>query len=838
MFQLIIKVIFIITFFVFGSTQAYAEYTHIAASAPMIDSDTLDENSAVSIDNTLEDGKRIVFTGSYDSIFANIPADSGSLNAIYIGILKAGHTLSRVDDEDFEFAYKFYHEYGSGTRRVQATVVGGYAAIAATNLGTDRDIVLFHDFSVSGKFFGTNTPGVTAGTGASMTTPTLISHSTSNVSTADLTIVIASSGPQVDISTLTFSEVNNPTVDTTAPTMAITSSEVSDGDTSNDGTLSLTFTSSEATTDFAEADITVSGGALSSFSATSSTVYTATFTPSGAGATTIDVASSTFTDAAGNNNTAATQFNWTYNTNTAPTLSSSSPSDGSTGFGGSDNIVLTFSEAVDAETGNIVIKKSSDDSTVETIDVTSALVSGSGTTTITINPSTTLSGNVGYYITIDATAFDDADGGSYAGISDSTTLNFTTGRTDPLTDKDVVGLIEAQTEAPMRILQNNTTPILNRMDWLRGNRNELNLANQNLNIQFPDETLSTLSKTIPVDDAVINDASSVPNSWSFWSEGTISVGRIGDTSLSSTQEINTSGLIFGMDKRVNERKIYGYAFQYGRDEVEVGTTSSSLDTDTFSLSRYTSLSFDDQKYIDSIVGISSLQTDHIRKSGSNSLTGQRDGTQVFGSISFLTIYSKDNFNITPNGRINLGYTELLEYKETGTDALIYDKQKILSGMTSAGLKVDNKIEFENITLKPRGHLEYSANLSPTSKATVSYVSDPNTDYTLSFDVKDIHSARAGLGFDILTKNGWSVTTSYERDQSQNFYRDSIYFGASYIPNKKTSYEISSNDGLSINYNKRLGDCDHDVFDFMITSNYNLANENPNYAIKVGISDSF
>ena len=42
-------------------------------------------------------------------------------------------------------------------------------------------------------------------------------------------------------------------------------------------TLSLTFTASEATTDFVVGDITVSGGALSSFAATSSTVYTATF---------------------------------------------------------------------------------------------------------------------------------------------------------------------------------------------------------------------------------------------------------------------------------------------------------------------------------------------------------------------------------------------------------------------------------------------------------------------------------------------------------------------------------------------------------------------------------
>ena len=111
----------------------------------------------------------------------------------------------------------------------------------------------------------------------------------------------------------------NWTYDVTGPTMAITAVEVSDGDTSNDGTLALTFTSSEATTNFAEADITVSGGALSAFNASSSTVYTATFTPTASGATTIDVAGGAFTDAPGNNNTAATQFNWTYD-GTVPTM--------------------------------------------------------------------------------------------------------------------------------------------------------------------------------------------------------------------------------------------------------------------------------------------------------------------------------------------------------------------------------------------------------------------------------------------------------------------------------------------------------------------------------------
>ncbi|MDB2403212.1 BspA family leucine-rich repeat surface protein, partial [Litoricolaceae bacterium] len=96
------------------------------------------------------------------------------------------------------------------------------------------------------------------------------------------------------------------------PTMTITAAEVSDGDTSDDSTLALTFTSNEATSNFIVGDITVTNGSLSSFTAVSSTVYTATFTPTAAGAVTIDVSSGAFTDAAGNDNTAATQFNWTY----------------------------------------------------------------------------------------------------------------------------------------------------------------------------------------------------------------------------------------------------------------------------------------------------------------------------------------------------------------------------------------------------------------------------------------------------------------------------------------------------------------------------------------------
>ena len=55
-----------------------------------------------------------------------------------------------------------------------------------------------------------------------------------------------------------------------------------------------------------------------------------------------------------------------------------------------------------------MIKKTSDNSTVATIDVTGDQVTGSGSTTITINPTDDLDESTEYYITIATTAFDNA----------------------------------------------------------------------------------------------------------------------------------------------------------------------------------------------------------------------------------------------------------------------------------------------------------------------------------------------------------------------------------------------------------------------------------------------
>jgi len=238
--------------------------------------------------------------------------------------------------------------------------------------------------------------------------------------------------------------------------------------------------------------------------------------------------------------------------------------------------------------------------------------------------------------------------------------------------------------------------------------------------------------------------------------------------------------------------------------------------------------------MDIIFGVSSLKTNHVRKSGSNTLTGDRNGSQVFGSLNYSTTFNKDKFNITPNGRLDLGYTKLSEYSETGTDALTYDTQQIETGMVSFGIKVNDVRQFNSITLKPSGLLEYGANFSPSSNATVSYVSDPNTDYTLSVAKEATHNLRAGLGFDFITKNGVTIMANYERDQSDNSYSDTLSLGASYLANNDTEYAISLNDNKTFfNYQRNIN-----RFEIKVSSNYSLISEIPEYGTSIEISRKF
>jgi hypothetical protein len=91
-----------------------------------------------------------------------------------------------------------------------------------------------------------------------------------------------------------------------------------------------------------------------------------------------------------------------------PAVTSLSPANGSATMTANQNLVIGFSKSVSTDSGNILIKKMADDSLIESIVATSSQITGGGTNTITINPDTTLSEGVQYYVTIPGTAFKDS----------------------------------------------------------------------------------------------------------------------------------------------------------------------------------------------------------------------------------------------------------------------------------------------------------------------------------------------------------------------------------------------------------------------------------------------
>jgi len=172
-------------------------------------------------------------------------------------------------------------------------------------------------------------------------------------------IVVDSNAPSVTIAAT--SSTANPTTKTSVP---------------------MTVTFSESVTGFDSSDLSVTGGVISNFIATSGSIYTFEFIPTSnsTGTFSIDIAAGAAKDAANNNSTAATQFSRTFYTQT-PTLTGTTPTNITTP-------ILTVGNIISGLTANLY-KNSACSVTAD------ASVASTGTTQNLT--STTISTNTNYY---------------------------------------------------------------------------------------------------------------------------------------------------------------------------------------------------------------------------------------------------------------------------------------------------------------------------------------------------------------------------------------------------------------------------------------------------------
>ena len=543
-------------------------------------------------------------------------------------------------------------------------------------------------------------------------------------------------------------------------------------------------------------------------------------------------------------------------TNAVPTLTSSVPADDAPNVERDASIILNFSENVDAETGDIEIYKTSGDVLVETIGVTSSQVTGSGTSEITINPSSNFDSLTEYYVLIDATAFDNSSSGSYAGISSTTALSFTVkAMVDPTTDKDVIGTIDAQNMMAKNTLTGFTSLVNDRLRYLRQNRINKDFTKNNIKLDFGNAMLTTLAKVIPTSSIYLTNeiltslvtvtpvsniylTDYIPENWSSWSEGSVSMTKVGDNKNSSSKDIDVQSLALGFDTKLNNNDLLGFAMQFSQSDTEVGTSGTDIDSNNYSLSAYRTRPLNDDNFVEGLFGVVLIESDLKRVSGANTLTGSRNGTQVFGSINYGKTLVKEDFNLTPIARVDLGYTELDGYTETGTDALTYGKQTAENGLASIGLEINDIIKFSDSSLKPFGSFQYGLDFSNSSDVKMNYVSDTSTIYTYTPGINSTHLLTAEAGFNYELKDHLKLTGIFKRIQGSGSQQtNNIRFGFHYISQRETEYAMSldGSDELKtgLNISKNING-----FDIKLGSNYSLMSQIPDYGVSLKISNKF
>jgi|GEM_PF-2294659 len=193
----------------------------------------------------------------------------------------------------------------------------------------------------------------------------------------------------------------------------------------DDSASNLTFTVTSAPTN---GSIEVSGSGASTFTEADLDAGTVAYVHDGSGTLPDSFDVELADDDGATSNTEAV----TVTDDVAPTLSSSTPSDGSSVHPPGNDLTLTFDEEVQLGSGQILITDEGDGSSTRTLDVTTAAVSASGGT-ITLDPSSALEPDTAYNVDLDTTAVDDSNGNDFtgSGFSDPGVLNFRTADTDP-----------------------------------------------------------------------------------------------------------------------------------------------------------------------------------------------------------------------------------------------------------------------------------------------------------------------------------------------------------------------------------------------------------------------
>ena len=150
-----------------------------------------------------------------------------------------------------------------------------------------------------------------------------------------------------------------------------------------------------------------------------------------------------------------------------------------------------------------------------------------------------------------------------------------------------------------------------------------------------------------------------------------------------------------------------------QDDVDVNSDiNNELNSQSFTLNLYGSIPLKEKSNLNALIGASYLSMDQL---ASGKLTGDRNGKQIFTSISYENENKYTKYDLVPFGKFQMGITQFSEYTDfhpTSGGIEKHNRLNFRTGAVSAGFKFENVLYLNDKTLSRHGFVEYIHDLTP------------------------------------------------------------------------------------------------------------------------------
>ncbi|MDW6025068.1 cadherin-like beta sandwich domain-containing protein [Mesorhizobium sp. BAC0120] len=377
------------------------------------------------------------------------------------------------------------------------------------------------------------------------------------------------------------------------------------------------------------------------------------------------------------------------------------------------------------------------------------------------------------------------------GTSAPATITFSViARPDPSKDPEVVGLLRAQIDAAKRFAQYQTRNFNNRLEQLH---NEGDRRRNSLDIRLgyrpsdsdgnradyhpqPDQSDGSMPSLLGYASDTNISSMRHPQSkdstspiqgpdlgrFAIWSGGFVDFAQRdnGHLDIDST----AVGVSAGFDYRFSDRLVAGFGIGYGRDRSDVGDNGTTNRATAYSAAIYGSYKPIDNVFLDGLIGGSWLDFDSERYVTANSgfASGERDGRQIFGSLTAAYEFRNTRWLVSPYGRFELSRSFLDSFTEDGGGiyGLAYGNQTVDTAAGVLGIRASYAIKMDWGTLTPGVRAEFTHDFAGSSHVQLGYMDIGSLPYVVDADSAGADYATLGLSMDAALLNDWSIGVEY------------------------------------------------------------------------------